>query len=91
MYMVVQVTGSLLILIAFVLAIGRRLQQDSYPYLLFNVVGSGALAATAVAGREWGFILLEGVWALVSAASIGRRLIRSRTRPSDARRVSSSA
>jgi hypothetical protein len=38
-----------------------------------NAVGSATLAATAVIGREWGFILLEGVWALVSVWSIARK------------------
>ncbi len=28
---------------------------------------------TAVVGHEWGFILLEGVWALVSLTSILRK------------------
>jgi hypothetical protein len=70
---VVQIAGSLLILTAFVAALGGRLRQSSYAYLAVNAVGSAALAGTAVAGREWGFILLEGVWALVSVWSIARK------------------
>ena len=73
MYDVVQIAGSLLILLAFVAALGGRLAQSSYTYLAANAVGSAALAGTAVLSREWGFILLEGVWALVSTYSIVRK------------------
>ena len=73
MYDVIQVTGSLLILAAFVAALAGRTKQSSYPYLAANAVDSAVLTATAVIGREWGFILLEGVWALVSVYSILRR------------------
>ena len=37
------------------------------------VAGSAVLAGTAMVGLEWGFILLEGVWALVSAYSLIRK------------------
>jgi len=70
MYDAVQIAGSLPILAAFVAALGGRVKQSSYAYLAGNAVGSTALAGTAVVGREWGFILLAGVWALVSIASI---------------------
>ncbi|GAA2346106.1 CBU_0592 family membrane protein [Dactylosporangium salmoneum] len=73
MYDVVQIAGSVLILAAFVAALGGRLKQSSYAYLATNAIGSAALTVTAVIGREWGFILLEGVWALVSIYSIVRK------------------
>ena len=75
MYDVVQVAGSLLILVAFVAALRGRLPQSSYPYLTTNAVGSAALTVTAVLGHEWGFILLEGVWALVSVVSLVQKTI----------------
>lgn len=73
MYDVVQILGSLLILSAFVLALLGRLSQAGYAYLATNAVGSAVLTVTAVISREWGFILLEGVWALVSVGSIVRK------------------
>lgn len=71
---VVQIVGALLVLFGFVLAQLDLLDQRSYAYLIPNAVGSAAMTVTAVITREWGFVLLEGVWALVSAAGIAGRL-----------------
>ena len=73
LYDVVQIAGSLLILTAFVAAMFGRLRPSGYRYLVANALGSAVLTVTAVAGREWGFILLEGVWALVSVYSVVRK------------------
>ena len=74
MYDVVQIAGSLLVLVAFVAALGGRLAQSSYAYLSLNASGSAVLAATAIISHEWGFLLLEGVWTLVSLAGLVGRL-----------------
>lgn len=74
MAQLLQIAGAALILIAFLLAQAGRLDQHSYPYLLLNVGGSALLAVLAAAERQWGFLLLEGAWSLVSLWSIGRRL-----------------
>ena len=73
-YQVVQVFGSLLILGAFIAAQFGLFDQTSYRYLFPNAVGSAVLTGTAVVSVEWGFILLEGVWSLVSVYSIVRKL-----------------
>lgn len=73
MYDVIQIVGSLLVLVAFVAALTGRLDQSGYPYLTLNVLGSGVLSVTAIISHEWGFLLLEGVWALVSLVSLLRR------------------
>ena len=62
----VQIVGALLILAGFVLSQLRVLAQDSYPYLVSNLVGAIILTADAWYGSQWGFVLLEGVWSVVS-------------------------
>ena len=74
---VVQVGGALLILAAFILAQVGRLETDSLAYLGLNLVGSTVLAIDAAIGAEWGFLLLEGVWAIVSAIGLARAFRRS--------------
>jgi hypothetical protein len=69
----VQVAGALLILVAFAAAQFGRLDQHSLAYLWLNLVGSVILAVLAYAERQWGFLLLETVWAGVSAWSLVRR------------------
>jgi hypothetical protein len=79
MFSAVQLVGSLVILAAFAGTQFGRLDQSSYGYLIANAAGSGILAITAIISREWAFVLLEGVWGLVSAFSLVRKAIRRPT------------
>ena len=67
MHQVVQIVGALLILAGFVAAQFRVLDPQSRPYLVVNLAGSAVLTVDAWGERQWGFFLLELVWALVSA------------------------
>jgi hypothetical protein len=69
----IQIVGSLLVLAGFALAQRGVLTQRSLIYLTLNLIGSGVLAVEAILERQWGFLLLEGVWAVVSAISLAAR------------------
>jgi hypothetical protein len=77
-YQLIQICGSLLILAAFAASQAGRLPIDSQLYLVLNFVGSAILAVLAWLGQQWGFLLLEGVWAIVSLYSLVQ-LVRGRT------------
>lgn len=68
----VQLLGALLVLAGFVLAQVGRVQTSSRGYLGVNLLGSAAMAGVAITGRQYGFILLEGSWAIVSALGLAR-------------------
>ncbi|MFE9423049.1 hypothetical protein ACFYNO_08805 [Kitasatospora sp. NPDC006697] len=78
MEQVVQVIGSILILVPFALAQWGRISAHSRGYLLLNLCGSAILAVLAGLTSQWGFLLLEGVWAVVSANSL-LAVLRGRT------------
>ena len=70
---IVQVAGALLVLAGFAGAQLGSLSTRSRRYLLLNLAGSALLAVLAAAERQYGFLLLEAVWALVSAWGLVRR------------------
>ncbi len=67
---VIQIIGALIILGAFAASQLGEMPTDSRLYLLLNLVGSAILAVLAVVEGQLGFILLEGVWAIVSGWSL---------------------
>ncbi len=77
----IQIVGALLILAAFAGTQAGRLGQRSIPYLVLNLVGSAILAALAAVDGQLGFLLLEGVWAIISAHSLLTELRRPAPAP----------
>jgi hypothetical protein len=64
---VVQVAGALLILAGYGAAQAGWMTPQSFVYLVLNLAGSAVLCVLALADHEWGFVLLEGAWAIISA------------------------
>ena len=64
----------MLILAAYAAAQFGLVGQASRVYLALNLVGSAILAVLAWYAEQLGFLLLEGVWALISAWSLVQRL-----------------
>jgi hypothetical protein len=77
----VQVAGALLILAAFAALQAGRIDANSRLYLVLNLVGSAILAVLALHEDQWGFLLLETAWAIVSAWGL-YRLMRGPRSPS---------
>ena len=63
---VIQLIGAFLILIPFAAVQLRRLQVTTVAYQLLNLLGSSALTFVAVSQQQYGFILLEGIWSIMS-------------------------
>ncbi len=63
---ILQLLGAVMVLGAFACSQFRVLSQQSYPYLLLNLIGSALLAVLAALTAQWGFLLLEGGWAAVA-------------------------
>ena len=67
---VLQLIGALLILVPFTWQQVGSLRPDAPAYLWPNLFGSILLAVLAASGEQWGFLLLEAVWALVAARGL---------------------
>jgi len=72
---IIQIVGALLILAGFILTQGNVLDADSHLYLILNLAGATILAVLAFQAQRWGFVLLEGVWAVVALAGLILRLL----------------
>jgi hypothetical protein len=70
----VAVAGALLILVAYAASQRGWLDHRDAIYNVINFVGAAVLAIVAWRSGQWGFLLLEGTWALLSLPPLlGRR------------------
>jgi hypothetical protein len=72
MMQIVSVVGAVIILAAYVAGQRGWLDPRSRRYAFANFVGAGAVAIVALVEEQWGFLLLEGTWSLVSLYSFMR-------------------
>ena len=72
MQQALSIAGALLILVAYAASQRGKLGRNDASYNLMNLVGSAVLAWIALEGRQWGFLLLEGCWALLSVPPLVR-------------------
>ena len=74
--MVLQIIGSILILVSYFLVQTKKLPSDSPINSAMNVIGSTFLTYEAYAGRQWGFVMLEGSWGLAALYGLITELMR---------------
>lgn len=67
MEQLIQIAGAILILTAFIAAQRGAWSPQSRIYLWLNLIGSAILAVLAALDSDYGFLLLETVWAIASA------------------------
>ncbi len=62
--------GVFQILLAFILNISGKVSNKHLVFILLNLVGASMACLASVLLNYWPFIILEGVWALVSLYSL---------------------
>jgi hypothetical protein len=70
MMQALSVVAALLVLAPFAASQLGRLSTRTLSYQLMNLAGSAGLTIVAVLERQYGFILLEGTWAIASAVGL---------------------
>ena len=69
----VSLIGALMVLGAYAALQRRWLRADDPRYNLLNFAGAALLTWVALEDRRWGFVMLEGAWALLSLVPLLRR------------------
>jgi hypothetical protein len=67
---VISITGALLVLTAYAAHQFDRLSKDTYAFQLLNLIGGAALVAAALTTRQFGLIIMEGAWTLISLGGL---------------------
>jgi len=64
--------GAILILTAFAAQQFQHLAAETKTYQMLNLIGGFCLCVAAINVRQYGFIVLEGSWTVVSAWGVWR-------------------
>jgi hypothetical protein len=67
-----QIAAGVIVVSAFAASQLRFMDPFRFPYLVMNFVGTGVLAAVALSLEQFGFVLTNGVWAVVSLLGLLR-------------------
>lgn len=65
--------GVFQILLAYTLNVSGRLEKNSLAFILLNLIGAILACLASVLMKYMPFIILEGVWALVSLIALIKR------------------
>ena len=67
--------GVFQILLAYFLNVIGKISNKSLVFILLNVVGASMACFASILLKYWPFIILEGIWALVSLYSLIKNII----------------
>jgi hypothetical protein len=70
--------GVFILLIAFFLNIINVLHKNSYAYMLMNIIGAGIACVASILIHYLPFIILEGIWTLVSIGGFIQTLLKGK-------------
>jgi hypothetical protein len=70
--------GVFILLIAFFLNIVNVLHKNSYAYMLLNIIGAGIACVASILIHYLPFIILEGIWTIVSIGGLIQTLAKSK-------------
>ena len=71
-YQLISIVGAIMILGSYTAHQAKKLHHETVAYQLLNMFGGACLTVAAVAASQYGFIMLEGTWTIVSAAGLWR-------------------
>lgn len=74
----IEFLGAAAILVPFALVQARATTAHSWLYLVLNLLGAAALTWTALAHAQYGFVILQAAWFVVTAVGMIRRPRRGR-------------
>jgi hypothetical protein len=78
---IIQIVGALLNMGAFALLHFEIARSSALRYLIPNWLGSVLLVMSAYVDRQWGFLMLESAWVIVTGYAIAARVGGRRPRP----------
>ena len=65
--LIIEVIGAIILLVPFALLQAGRMSSHDAMYLWLNLIGSIVLTWVAWVEQQWGFVLIQVVWAVVAA------------------------
>ena len=69
--------GVFLILLAYILNVINKLKNNSLSFILLNLTGASLACLASILMNYLPFIILEGVWAIVSLFALFKKLKKS--------------
>ena len=67
--------GVAMILLAYILNVTKKVSTNDNSFILLNLIGAGIACLASILLNYVPFIILEGVWTLISLISLGKKYV----------------